>query len=159
MNRFLEMKERGETILFSELLDEIPADDVLPGLLPDISQRELKVLKLRLEGLCQPEIAERLNLTLGQVTYTSARVKNRLHRNVPPYIDVDIQSLRKLLGLREKERTGYKLLSELLRDMPSDQELRSLFIERGNILRHGGKAPPTNRDLQLLRRRSLVRVQ
>ena len=28
MNRFLEMKERGETILFSELLDDIPADEL-----------------------------------------------------------------------------------------------------------------------------------
>lgn len=34
MDRFLEMKERGETILFSELLAEIPSDDVLRVLFP-----------------------------------------------------------------------------------------------------------------------------
>ena len=49
-----------------------------------------------------------------------------------------------------RELTGYKLLSELLRDMPSDEELIRLFIERGSI--RGGKRElaPTNRDLQLL---------
>lgn len=156
MNRFLEMKERGETILFSELLDDIPADDVLAELLPNISQRELNVLKLRLEGLCQAEIAEKLNLTLGQVTYVYARIRKHLYRNIPSYIDVDIPPLRKLLDLSEKEQTGYRLISELLRDMPSDEELLSLFIEQGNSL-HDEKTPPTNRDLQLLQMRSQKR--
>lgn len=156
MNRFLEMKERGETILFSELLDDIPADDVLAELLPNISQRKLKVLKLRSVGLCKAEIAEKLNLTLGQVTYVSARIRKHLYRNIPSYIDVNIPPLRKLLYLSEKEQTGYRLISELLRDMPSDEELLSLFIERGNSL-HDEKTPPTNRDLQLLQMRSQKR--
>lgn len=156
MNRFLEMKERGETILFSELLDDIPADDVLAELLPNASQRELKILKLRSEGLCQAEIAEKLKLTLGQVTYVSARIRKHLYGNIPSYIDVDIPPLRKVLGLREKEQTGYRLISELLRDMPSDEKLLSLFIERGNSL-HDEKTPPTNRDLQLLQMRSQKR--
>ena len=34
-NKFLEQKERGETILFTELLKEIPDDDILLELLPD----------------------------------------------------------------------------------------------------------------------------
>ena len=34
-NKFLEQKERGETILFTELLKEIPDDDILLELLSD----------------------------------------------------------------------------------------------------------------------------
>lgn len=162
MNRFLEMKERGETILFSQLLEEIPPEDVLRELLSDpqnpkkqlITRRKLEVLKLRLDGLCQPEIAGRLGLTLGQVAYASVAATNYLHGRIPPYIEVDIPPLRRLLGLKEREPTGYTLLSELLRDMPSDQALQDLFIERGNIVRANGKTPPTNQDLQLLQMRS-----
>lgn len=83
MNKFLEMKERGETILFSELLKDIPPNWVLCELfsLPDsqhrsmVSHRGMEILKLRLEGLNQSQIAEKLNLTPGQVSYTSATIK------------------------------------------------------------------------------------
>lgn len=162
MNRFLEQKERGEIVLFSELLTDIPSDDVLLELFPNtfspnkplVTHRGLEVLKLRLEGLRQSEIAERLGLKRGQVTYASTTTKNCLHGNIPPYIDVDIPSLRRILGIQQKERTGYILLSELLRDMPSNEELLNLFVERGNIIRAGGKPPPTNQDLRLLQMRS-----
>ena len=36
----------------------------------------MKVLKLRLDGLRQTEIAEQLNMTPGQVAYVSAEIKN-----------------------------------------------------------------------------------
>ena len=161
-NNFLEQKRKGEKILFSELLAAPPSDDVLIELFPNtltpnrplVTQRGLEVLKLRLEGLRQSEIAERLGLKRGQVTYASTTTKNCLHGNIPPYIDVDIPSLRRILGMQQKERTGYILLSELLRDMPSDEELLNLFVERGNIIRAGGKTPPTNQDLRLLQMRS-----
>ena len=71
MNRFLELKECGGTVLFSELLTQIPPDDVLVELLPDpysprkplVTRRGLEVLKLRLDGLRLPEIEERLGLS------------------------------------------------------------------------------------------------
>lgn len=162
MDKFLEMKERGETILFSELLAEIPSDDVLRVLFPPqkrawkqlATKRGMEVLKLHLNGFRQPEIAEKLDLTPSQVAYASAMIKNSLYKRIPPYIDVDIPSLRKILGLEPKKRVGYTKLSELLQDIPSDEELQALFVERGNIVRPGGKPPPTSKDLQLLEMRS-----
>ena len=161
MDRFLAMKERGETILFSELLAEIPSDDVLRVLFPPqkrtwkqlATKRGMEVLKLHLNGFRQPEIAKKLDLTSNQVAYASAMIKNSLYKSIPPYIDVDIPSLRKILGLEPKKRVGYTKLSELLQGMPSDDELLALFIERGNIVRPGGKPPPTSKDLQLLEMR------
>lgn len=107
MNRFLEMKERGETILFSEILENIPPDDVLAELFPDLNNfdrsranhREMQILKLRLDGLTQPQIAEKMNLTQGQVSYSSARIKNALHGGIPPYIEVDIPALKRILRM------------------------------------------------------------
>lgn len=162
MDRFLAMREHGETILFSDLLAEIPSDDVLCVLFPPqkktwkqlATKRGLEILKLRLNGFRQPEIAEKMGLTPSQVAYASAMIKNSLYKSVPPYIDVDIPSLRKILGLEPKKRVGYTKLSELLQDMPSDEELLALFVERGNIVRPGGKPAPTNRDLQLLKMRN-----
>lgn len=154
MNKFLEIKERGETILFSELLKDIPPDHILIDLFPNkrnpvrllVSHAELEVLSLRLKGFTQAEIAEQLGITPGQVAYRSKEVTNALYMKLPPYICVDIPALRRILRV-PRELTGYKLLSELLRDMPSDEELMRLFIERGSI--RGGKRElaPTNADL------------
>lgn len=158
MNRFLELKECGGTVLFSELLTQIPPDDVLVELLPDpysprkplVTRRGLEVLKLRLDGLRLPEIEERLGLTSGQVAYASRMTKNCLRNSIPSYVEVDLPALRRLLRLPQKEHTGYTKLSELLRDMPSDKELLDLFAARGNIVGVGGKTPPTHKGLQLL---------
>lgn len=162
MNKFLLMKERGDTISFSDILKDIPEDSVLRELLPNpngadkkfITQRGMKVLKLRLDGFRQPEIAERLNMTPGQVAYVSAEIKNCLDMGIPSYIDIDIPALRKILRLEIKESSGYKCLSELLRDMPSDDELVRLFAERGNIVKTNIQRIPTHRDLQFLQLRS-----
>ena len=128
MNRFLEMKERGEPILFSELLSEIPSDDVLLKLFPHpkrskeqlVTRQRLEVLRLRLDGLHLPEIAVQLGITFSQAARASALIKNSLHENLPPYIDVDIPALRKLLGMGERKRTGDTEFSEQLRDMPPE---------------------------------------
>lgn len=130
MNKFLEMKERGEKILFSALLEDIPPDYILIKLFPNtrspgrqlVNHSGLEVLNLRLNGLKQSEIAEQLGLTPSQVAYRSKEVSNALYMNVPPHICVDIPALARLLNV-PRELTGYTLLSELLRDMPSDEEL------------------------------------
>ena len=155
------MKERGDTILFSDLLAEIPDDDVLRELMPNpyglnkqfITHRGMKVLKLRLDGLRQTEIAEQLNMTPGQVAYVSAEIKNCLYIGIPSYIDIDIPALRKILRLNLKEPSGYTRLSDLLRDMPSDDELKRLYAERGHVIRKNSTLIPTHQDLQLLQLR------
>ena len=162
MNKFLMMKERGDTILFSDLLAEIPDDDVLRKLMPNpyspdkryITHRGMKVLKLRLDGLRQPEIAEQLNMRPGQVAYVSASITNCLYMGVPSYIDIDIPALRRILKLDLKEPSGYTRLSDLLRDMPSDDELKRLYAERGNVIRKNSTLIPTRQDLQLLKLRA-----
>lgn len=105
MNRFLEMKEHGEKIPFSELLKDIPSDDVLAELFPDpmrwgkslATHKEMLILKLRVEGLTLRQIAEGLNLTPGQVSYLSKNVKNALHNKLPSYVEVDVPALKKIL--------------------------------------------------------------
>lgn len=157
MNKFLEVKERGETILFSELLKDIPPDYVLLDLFPSkynpahlrVSHSALEVLKLRLKGFTQSEIAGQLGLSPSQVASRSKDVKNTLYMDVPSYFRIDIPALGKILNV-PIELTGYKLLSELLRDMPSDEELMRLFIERGATRGGKLKLAPTNKDLQLL---------
>ena len=110
----------------------------------------MKVLKLRLDGLRQTEIAEQLNMTPGQVAYVSAEIKNCLYIGIPSYIDIDIPALRKILRLNLKEPSGYTRLSDLLRDMPSDDELKRLYAERGHVIRKNSTLIPTHQDLQLL---------
>ena len=76
MNKFLEQKERGEPILFTELLKEIPCDDVLLELFSDGSQpqhplltrHELEIMKLRLKGTPYKTIANQLNITCEQIS-------------------------------------------------------------------------------------------
>lgn len=161
LNKFVEMKYCGRIILFSELLEEIPPDDVLLELFPNpitpksqlVNHRGLEVLKLRLDGLKQPDIAGKLNLTQGQVAYSSKMAINGLRLCVPAYVEVDIPALRKILNMNQAPLTEYTKLSELLRDMPSDEKLEQLFSERGNIAGTGVKRPPTNADLQMLQMR------
>lgn len=122
MNKFLEMKERGEAVLFSELLNDIPPDDVLAKLFPAlgsrkrplVTHREIQILKLRLDGLTLAGIAERLQLTPAQTAYSSARVKNSLHKNIPPYVKVDIPALGKILCVDTSSPDQYATRAERL---------------------------------------------
>lgn len=160
-NNYLSRIAQGEKILFSELLADPPSDEVLAWLFRDIrfpkaqdvDRAGLEVLKLSLLGLRLPEIAGQLGLTYGQAAYRSQKMISALRRGVPDCIAVDIPALRRRLGLPIAKSGGYTLLSELLRDMPSDEELLCLFTERGNVMGRRGKVPTTNSDLQLLQMR------
>ena len=122
-------------ILFSELLANIPSDEVLTELLPDpyrpqralTTHSGLEVLKLRLEGLDTAQTAERLHMTLSQADHRLRKTVRQLTRYIPENIVIDIPALRKILGIQPFHFTGrYTKLSELLRDMPSDEVLFQL---------------------------------
>ncbi len=49
--------------------------------------------------------------------------------------------------------SGYTKVSELLRDMPSDQELLKLSIQRGHIVGLSGRRTLRNEDLSLLKKK------
>ena len=49
--------------------------------------------------------------------------------------------------------SGYTTVSELLRDMPSDQELLKLSIQRGHIVGLSGRRTLRNKDLSLLKKK------
>lgn len=76
MNKFSQQKEHREPILFTELLKEIPTDDVLLALFhnddrpghPLVTRRGLEVLKLHLKGTQRKAIAAMLDITPGQVS-------------------------------------------------------------------------------------------
>ena len=135
MDDFRERIERGETILFSEILKHIPSDEVLAHLFPDpysqgqpaITHFGLEVLELRLQGLKQVQIAEKLQTTKSRVAYWSQMTMNSLHKDCLDYVEVDIPALRRLLNLERLPEGRYTKLSELLRDMPSDEELERLL--------------------------------
>ena len=71
---------------------------------------------------------------------------------MPDYIDVDIPALRRLLHIRQTI-TGYTKLSELLQELPSDDELCQLDRERGNLPARSTRRCVTQKDLYILRQR------
>ena len=155
-----EKVKKGETILFSEVLEQIPSDEVLSELFPDpyqgkssITHFGLEVLKLRLQGFKQVQIAEMLRTTKSRVSYWSQTTINGLYRTRPVNVEIDIPALRRLLNLEWTTEGRYTRLSELLRDMPSDEELKQLDKERGNLDSQTTRHRVTQKDLYILRQR------
>lgn len=161
-NAFLNQRTKGEKILLSELLTYPPSDIVLlqlfpysRGRQPYITQSGLAIMKLRLEGLTAKEIGEKLNLTLAQVNGRFQVTKNRLMRAIlPDYIEIDVPGVRRLRGMDIPITSGYKKVSELLRDMPSDQELLDFAITRGHIPGITERRTLSHSDLLLLQRKA-----
>ena len=159
-NIFLRRKANGEKIVFSELLENPPSDDVLIDLFsysrggkPYISQYELKVLKLRLDGLTAQEVGEILNISSTVVSTRFRNTCEKLTREfILDYIEIDVPGIRKLCGMPILIASGYTKVSELLRDMPSDQELLKLSIQRGHIVGLSGRRTLRNKDLSLLKK-------
>lgn len=153
--------ERGETVLFSEILEHIPSDEVLAHLFPDpysegqpaITHFGLEVLELRLQGLKQVQIAEKLQTTKSRVAYWSQMTMNSLHKDRFDHVEVDIPALRRLLNLERHPEGRYTKLSELLRDIPSDEELERLDKARGNLAGETKRRRVTQKDLYILRQR------
>ena len=160
-NVFLRRKANGEKILFSELLENPPSDDVLIDLFsysrggkPYISQYELKVLKLRLDGLTAQEVGEILNISSTVVSTRFRNTCEKLTRGfILDYIEMDVPGIRRLCGMPISITSGYTKVSELLRDMPSDQDLLKLSIQRGHIVGLSGRRTMRNEDLSLLKKK------
>lgn len=152
----------GDKILLSELLSSPPPDDVLLELFlynrgnkPYITQSELEIMNLRLGGLTAQEIGEKLGLTTGQVSGRSQRVKARLLNDIiTEFIEIDVPGIRRLRGMDVPITSGYTRVSELLRDMPSNQELLKLSAERGHIAGMNGRRTLSHSDLVLLQRKA-----
>lgn len=164
-NDFLTRKTNGEKILFSELLIDPPSDEVLVELLPcgrgsrpRLSQSELRILKLRLDGLTNAEVAEKLSLAREQVVrqFKNSR-KKLLTCPIPDYIELDHPAIRRNRDMDILISSGYTKVSELLRDMPSDQELREFAVARGNVPGFGAIRPLTSDDLSLLQEKAAGR--
>ena len=161
-NTLLKRKVNGEKILISELLADPPSDEVLIELFPYskdsrpyITQIGLKVLKLRLDGLSIAEVGKTLGLTQGQVVSRFQIIKNKFAKQpLPDYIEIDTPGLRRLCGLEVALTSGYTKLSELLRDMPSDQKLIELSIACGNTPGVKNQRPLNNKDLSLLQKKA-----
>ena len=73
-------------------------------------------------------------MTLSQADHRLRKTVRQLTRYIPENIVIDIPALRKILEIQPFHFTGrYTKLSELLRDMPSDEVLFQLDRERGNL--------------------------
>ena len=164
-NEFLMRKVNGEKIFFSELLVDPPSDEILAELFPYgrknaffITQTALKVLILKLNGLNVEEIGAKLNLTRYQVYGRLKNVALKLVRGpIPDYIELDIPALRKMCGMDVPTTGGYTKVSELLRDMPSEQELLEFASSRGNVPGLGDIRPINRSDLLLLQKKAAGR--
>lgn len=164
-NTFLARKANGEKILISELLAAPPSDEVLAELFPysknskpHITQLGLKILKLRLDGKDNEEAGKELGLTRNQVEGRFQNIKAKFERGpIPDYIELDSPALRRLRGLEVTFTEGYMKLSELLRDMPSDQELKEFAIMRGNVPGFGTKRMLNHEDLILVQKKQTVK--
>ena len=160
MDQLLEKAAHGEVIHFSALLRNTPSEDILSKLFftpkhpvnNGISKFGLEVLNLRLKGFKLSEIADKLQTSISQVAYWSRRTRNCLLTGVPNYIDIDIPALRRLLHISQT-MTGYTKLSELLQELPSDDELCKLDWERGKLPARSIRGYVTQKDLYILRQR------
>ena len=158
-------KVKGEKIFFSELLADPPSDEILAELFPYgrknaffITQTALKVLNLKLNGLNVEKIGEKLNLTRNQVYGRLQNIGVKLVRGpIPDYIELDIPALRKMCGMDVPAAGGYTKVSELLRDMPSEQKLLEFAASRGNIPGFGTRRPINSGDLSLLQKKAAGR--
>lgn len=158
-------KSNAEKIPVSALLADIPSDQSLDQLLLElfpsnrpqtalVTRSQLEILKLCLEGLDAAQIAEQLHITYGQASNRLRKIVRQLRRYIPDNLEIDLPPLRKLLGIQPFHFTGrYTKLSELLRDMPSDEVLFRLHRERGNMAEAGHRRCVNNQDLQLLQQR------
>ena len=72
---------------------------------------------------------------------------------IPDYIELDIPALRKMCGMDVPTTGGYTKVSELLRDMPSEQELLEFAASRGNVPGFGDTRPINRSDLLLLQKK------
>lgn len=164
-NIFLTRKANGEKIFISELLEAPPSNEVLKELFPYsrnsapyITQLGLKILKLRLDGKDNEEAGKELGLTRNQVEGRFQNMKAKFGQGpIPDYIELDHPALRRLRGLEVTFTSGYTKLSELLRDMPSDQELREFAILRGNVPGFGTKRMLNHEDLILVQKKQVVK--
>ena len=164
-NTFLARKANSKKILISELLETPPSDEVLAELFPysktvktHISPLGLTILKLRLDGIDNEEAAKVLGLTRNQVEGRFQNIKAKFERGpIPDYIELDHPALRRLRGLEVTFTEGYMKLSELLRDMPSDQELKEFAIQRGNVSGFGTKRMLNHEDLILVQKKQTVK--
>ena len=160
-NTFLTRKANGEKIFISGLLEAPPSNEVLKELFPYsrnsapyITQLGLKILKLRLDGKDNDEAGKELNLTRNQVEGRFQNIKTKFERGpIPDYIELDHPALRRLRGLEVTFTDGYMKLSELLRAMPSDQELKEFAILRGNVSGFGTQRMLNHEDLILLQKK------
>lgn len=160
--------QRQESVLFSEILEHIPPADQLSEFFPipadpyksDIKPFGLEVLKLRLEGLTLKQISDQLGVSYGRVRYWSQKVKNCLiNGHISQRVTVDIPALQRLLRMEVSAPAKYTKLSELLRDMPSDEELSLLDRRYGKLARAGKRqAPFTHQDLYILQQRQAGRT-
>lgn len=159
---FLERKANGEIIPFSELLLDIPTDEVLAELFPYnpksqpyLSHIGLKLLKLRLDGSKCEEIADMLHLTISQVKGRISGIKRKLQYGpIPDYIEMDIPDFRRLRGMEVPNSGSYAKLSELLRDMPPNEVLFQIDREQGNALGASTRRRLTHADLCLLQKKA-----
>lgn len=161
MNELLRKIKNGEKIFFSELLADITSDEILCNIFPYsqsnwpyLSQSGLEIFKLRIEGLNWEDISERLQLSesLAQGRFYSVKMK-LTYGPIPACIEIDVPAIRRLRDMSVPITKAPTRVSELLRDMPSDEELRQLFLERGNIITKKMRLL-TNEDLILLQKRA-----
>ena len=93
-------------------------------------------------------------MTLSQTDHRLRKTVRQLTRYIPENIVIDIPALRKILGIQPFHFTGrYTKLSELLRDMPSDEVLFQLDWERGNLTGGRKRHRVSNQDLYILQQR------
>ena len=157
-----------QTILFSEILENIPPQDQLIDLFPTpgypgktcIKPFGLEVLRLRLQGFTLKQIAEQLGVSYHRVSYWSQTVKNCLHNgHISDRVIVDIPAMQSILPVDIFPPPKYTKLSELLQNMPSDEELLQMNQRYEKLCRAGKRQQAlTQQDLYILQQRQSGRT-
>lgn len=149
-------------VKLSVVLEALPSDEELAGLFPHpkrtgqsfLTHNGLMILKMQLSGLSQNQIAKQLGLNQSYVNYWAKETMHRLRpENMPDNLCIDIPALNRLLGMEVPVCKRYSRLSELLEVMPSDEELKELYAEKGYAESFMEGRYLTHRDLYIVQQR------
>lgn len=149
-------------VRLSVVLEALPSDEELAVLFPNpkrpgqsyLTHHGLTILKKKLNGMSQNQIAKELGLNQSYVNYWAGKTIHRLRpENMPDNLCIDIPALNRLLGMEVPVCERYSRLSELLEVMPSDEELKELYAEKGYAERFMEGRYLTHRDLYIVQQR------
>lgn len=148
------MDAKSDSILLSALLNDLPSDKQLTAIFPHpnyynrpyIPHDALLILKFKIEGCSQKEIASKLQKHENYISYWYKKTKLRL---IQENVVIDVPAISKLFGLGFQSGKNIRL-SDLIKDMPSDNQIKQLYADCGYIRERSKRRLLNQEDLYMV---------